>query len=175
VANQTSILFPTDSRPLRDLRVAQGRIEASNGNGNTKGKSAGPHGDQQGRSTSAGRQSRSAPGMGWDSRSPVGRVRQFMERYARVIGEGLTVQPDLGATLVGVGPEPTVPVVAAPPVSRNGETESSTVTLNTLIGQAHSALHAAEQEDVVILEETTDAVVPAARQFQADNEIVFIE
>ena len=30
VANQTSILFPTDSRPLRDLRVAQGRVEASN-------------------------------------------------------------------------------------------------------------------------------------------------
>jgi ubiquitin-protein ligase len=26
-ANQTSILFPTDPRPLRDLRVAQGRIE----------------------------------------------------------------------------------------------------------------------------------------------------
>lgn len=27
-ANQTSILFPTDPRPLRDLRIAQGRIEA---------------------------------------------------------------------------------------------------------------------------------------------------
>ena len=26
VANQTSILFPTDARPLRDLRVAQGRV-----------------------------------------------------------------------------------------------------------------------------------------------------
>jgi hypothetical protein len=175
VANQTSILFPTDSRPLRDLRVAQGRIEASNGNSKGEGKSAGPVGDQQGRSTSAGGQSTTAPGTGWDSRSPVGRVRQFMERYARVIGEGLTVQPDLGPTLVGVGPEPTVPVVAAPPVSRNGENESGTVTLNTLIGQAHGALHAAEQEDVVILEETTVAVVPAARQFQADDEIVFIE
>ena len=29
VANQTSILFPTDSRPLRDLRIAQGRVESA--------------------------------------------------------------------------------------------------------------------------------------------------
>ena len=49
VANQTSILFPTDSRPLRDLRVAQGRVEASNEK--LKGKSTGSVGDSSGRSS----------------------------------------------------------------------------------------------------------------------------
>src|SRR5271157_1382825 len=99
VANQTSILFPTDSRPLRDLRVAQGRVEASNEK--SKGKSNGSDGDSSGRSTRAGRPSSDASGTRWDGRSPLSRVRQFMERYARAIGEGLAQQPELGATVVG--------------------------------------------------------------------------
>lgn len=41
VANQTSILFPTDPRPIRDLRVAQGRIETpQGGNGVSSARSA---------------------------------------------------------------------------------------------------------------------------------------
>ena len=87
VANQTSILFPTDSRPLRDLRVAQGRVEASNEN--SKGKSNGSAGDSSGRSTCAGRAVPERIGDLLDSRSPVDRVRQFMERYARAIGAGM--------------------------------------------------------------------------------------
>src|SRR5271166_4628271 len=84
VANQTSILFPTDARPLRDLRAAQGRVEASNEKFNRK--STGPVGDSSGRSTRAGRPSPEASGTRWDGRSAVDRVRQFMERYARAIG-----------------------------------------------------------------------------------------
>ena len=64
VANQTSILFPTDSRPLRDLRVAQGRVEASNEK--LKGKSTGSVGDSSGRSSRAGRPSSNASGTRWD-------------------------------------------------------------------------------------------------------------
>ena len=63
VANQTAILFPTDPRPLRDLRVAQGRIEAAHGDGRpTAGRRAGETG-------------RASPRAG---------VRQFIERYSRI-------------------------------------------------------------------------------------------
>jgi len=127
VANQTSILFPTDSRSLRDLRVAQGRVEASNEK--SKGKSNGSAGDSSGLSTRAGRPFTDAAGTGWDSRSAVNRVRQFMERYARAIGEGLAQQPELTPTLSGpetsrtAASEPSTTPIAALPVSPNGENE----------------------------------------------------
>gem|GEM_PF-672831 len=179
VANQTSILFPTDSRPLRDLRVAQGRVEASNEK--SKGKSNGSAGDSSGRSMRAGRPSTNASGTGWDGRSPVERVRQFMERYARAIGEGLAQQPELGATLVGpepsttAGPEPSTTPSDALPVSPNGENEPGNVVLNTLIGQANGHLGEDERDGVVILEATNDVPVRPARRSEADDEIVFIE
>jgi len=179
VANQTSILFPTDSRPLRDLRVAQGRVEASNEK--SKGKSNGSAGDSSGRSMRAGRPSTNASGTGWDSRSPVERVRQFMERYARAIGEGLAQQPELGATLVGpepsttAGPEPSTTPSDALPVSPNGENEPGNVVLNTLIGQANGHLGEDERDGVVILEATNDVPVRPARRSEAGDEIVFIE
>jgi len=179
VANQTSILFPTDSRPLRDLRAAQGRVEASNEK--SKGKSNGSAGDSSGRAMRAGRPSTNASGTGWDSRSPVDRVRQFMERYARAIGEGLAQQPELGATLVGpepsttAGPEPSTTPSDALPVSPNGENEPGNVVLNTLIGQANGHLGEDERDGVVILEATNDVPVRLARRSEADDEIVFIE
>ena len=171
VANQTSILFPTDSRPLRDLRVAQGRVEASNEK--LKGKSTGSVGDSSGRSSRAGRPSTNASGTRWDSRSAVDRVRQFMERYARAIGEGSAPQPDLGATLVG--PEPSTTPIDASSVAPNGENEPGNVVLNTLIGQANGYLGENEPDGVVILEATTDVPVRPARRSEADDEIVFIE
>ncbi len=179
VANQTSILFPTDSRPLRDLRVAQGRVEASDEK--LKGKSTGSVGDSSGRSSRAGRPSTNASGTGWNSRSPVGRVRQFMERYARAIGEGSAPQPDLGATLVGpepstaAGPEPSTTPIDASSVAPNGENEPGNVVLNTPIGQANGYLGENERDGVVILEATTDVPVRPARRSEADDEIVFIE
>ena len=179
VANQTSILFPTDSRPLRDLRVAQGRVEASDEK--LKGKSTGSVGDSSGRSSRAGRPSTNASGTGWNSRSPVDRVRQFMERYARAIGEGSAPQPDLDATLVGpepstaAGPEPSTTPIDASSVAPNGENEPGDVVLNTLIGQANGHLGENERDGVVILEATTDVPVRPARRSEADDEIVFIE
>ena len=158
VANQTSILFPTDSRPLRDLRVAQGRVEASNEK--LKGKSTGSVGDSSGRSSRAGRPSTNASGTRWDSRSAVDRVRQFMERYARAIGEGSALEPDLGAILTGpepstaAGPEPSTTPIDASSVAPNGENEP---------------------DGVVILEAITDVPVRPARRSEADDEIVFIE
>ena len=177
VANQTSILFPTDSRPLRDLRVAQGRIEASNET--LKGKSNGS--GSAGRSTRAGRPSSNASATRWDTLSPVGRVRQFMERYARATGERSTPQPDLGATLIGSEPS-TTPVqqlsttpVDAWSVSPNGEIQPANVVLNTLIDQANGHPGEDERDEVVILDTTNDVPVRPARRSLAEDEIVFIE
>jgi len=60
VANQTGFLFPTDHRPLRDVRIAQGRIEATSENGATGGRS----------STSTAIGSRSSWGPPTPGRSP---------------------------------------------------------------------------------------------------------
>jgi ubiquitin-protein ligase len=65
VANQTAILFPTDPRPLRDLRAALGRVEPS---------TAGEH------PSSAPNGSGKPAGGG---ESAPGRVRKFVERYRR--------------------------------------------------------------------------------------------
>ncbi|MGA7497242.1 MAG: hypothetical protein WBX00_10980, partial [Isosphaeraceae bacterium] len=116
-----------------------------------------------------------------NSRSPVGRVRQFMVRYARAIGEGSAPQPDLGATLVGpepttaAGPEPSTTPIDASSVAPNGENEPGNVVLNTPIGQANGYLGENERDGVVILEATTDVPVRPARRSEADDEIVFIE
>jgi ubiquitin-protein ligase len=179
VANQTSILFPTDSRPLRDLRAAQGRVEASNEKFNRK--STGPVGDSSGRSKRAGRPSPEASGTRWDGRSPLSRVRQFMERYARAIGEEMAPQPELGATLIGpepsttAGPEPLTTPLDASSVSASGENEPGNVVLNTPIGEANGHLGEDERDGVVILEATNDVPVRPARRSEADDEIVFIE
>lgn len=113
VANQTAILFPTDARPLRDLRAAQGRIEAaeSDVNGSTRGSSAGATRQP----SRAGHAARNGSGSGLESLSPVGRVRQFMERYARAIGDGITGQPELVTTTTVLAPGPPGLVTAIHP------------------------------------------------------------
>jgi ubiquitin-protein ligase len=66
VANQTAILFPTDPRPLRDLRAALGRV-ASAATGGSEGSANG-----------------TAKSLAAAPKSPIGRVRRFVERYGRV-------------------------------------------------------------------------------------------
>jgi ubiquitin-protein ligase len=190
VANQTSILFPTDSRPLRDLRVAQGRVEASNGNG----KLGGPVGDQQGKSNSTGRRSAVAAGtgseartaaepedrqpwpsdltaaMGSEARSAVERVRQFIGRYGRVFGEGFILEPDT-ATRDADSPVPGEP---SPIATHDVQNDSAPAALNdrTLIGPIDTSRQ--EPEELVILEETIDP--PAEpRRVPAGEEMIFIE
>jgi ubiquitin-protein ligase len=76
VANQTAILFPTDSRPLRDLRAALGRVAES-----SAGKAAASSsGEAKGRTKAPS--SQAAP----QATKPVERVRKFVERYGRVFG-----------------------------------------------------------------------------------------
>jgi ubiquitin-protein ligase len=83
VASQTSILFPTDPRPLRDLRAALGRVEPSAGGGPVPSSSAGANGSA--RSSTAA----SASGVN----APIARVRKFVERYGRVFGTAAPPEP----------------------------------------------------------------------------------
>lgn len=88
VANQTAIRFPTDSRPLRDIRAALGRIASSDeaecislteleraANGSSKRR------DQR---------------RADDSLNPAARVRQFIDRYRRGPSPGGAAGPARG-------------------------------------------------------------------------------
>jgi ubiquitin-protein ligase len=79
VASQTKFLFPTDPRPLRDLRAAQGRVEsaAESASGN-KHAEAGEGGNGSANS-SAGHEE-------GGERTPT-RVRQFMNRYGGIFAK----------------------------------------------------------------------------------------
>jgi ubiquitin-protein ligase len=76
VANQTAILFPTDHRPLRDLRAALGRVGESSGGSPEPSSTAGAN--RSSRSSSA----RAAA----EANTPVERVRKFVARYGKVFG-----------------------------------------------------------------------------------------
>jgi ubiquitin-protein ligase len=75
VAGQTTFRFPTDGRPLRDLRASLGRVDSA-------GKHAGtgaPSKDSSGNGSPRSGRSRSTSG----SPTPVARVLRFIERYGR--------------------------------------------------------------------------------------------
>ena len=69
VANQTAILFPTDPRPLRDLRAALGRVAASSTAGSESSTAGAANGSANSRAS---------------AKTPVDRVRHFVGRYGRI-------------------------------------------------------------------------------------------
>src|SRR5271166_3543583 len=81
VANQTSILFPTDARPLRDLRAAQGRIETAAPQVKANGKASGPRGDRPAASRSDRRSRARTRGEDSEALTGLERLRQFIEQY----------------------------------------------------------------------------------------------
>jgi ubiquitin-protein ligase len=190
VANQTTILFPTDSRPLRDVRMAQGRIEASNGKLEGKSNGSDSVSGASGRWARLDRSAANAVAGRWDILSPVGRVRQFMERYARATGEGSAPRADLGTPQVGTGsevstaadPEPSTTAgpegLTAPPgagsTPPNGQDEPGIVALNTLNGQASGNRDESKAGEDVVLHAANDDSVPQ-RRIEPEDEIVFIE
>ncbi|MGP0069703.1 MAG: ubiquitin-conjugating enzyme E2 [Isosphaeraceae bacterium] len=100
VASQTAILFPTDPRPLRDLRAALGRVETT-----TEG---GPVPSSRDAANGSARSSRD--GAASVGPSPVARVQKFVERYGRVFGTASTPKPghqrpNEGAKAVPSNPE----------------------------------------------------------------------
>jgi ubiquitin-protein ligase len=76
VASQTTYHFPVDSRPLRDLRAAMGRIDTASGSQ--------PDGKQESKGDSPNGASNRAPANGEEDRSAPARVRRFMDRYKRI-------------------------------------------------------------------------------------------
>ncbi|MHB1558255.1 MAG: ubiquitin-conjugating enzyme E2 [Isosphaeraceae bacterium] len=102
VAQQQAIRFPTDARPLRDLRAALGRVDA------TSAKPAAAEAPARDREP-AGPRGSSARG----SSGRVGKVRDFAQRYARVFGVRAEVVETRQADRAAGGaeaPSPSVPV-----------------------------------------------------------------
>jgi ubiquitin-protein ligase len=100
VASQTAILFPTDPRPLRDLRAALGRVDAPSNDSYALSLVAGANGSDR----SSRDESNSS------ANAPVARVRRFVERYGRVFGTEAASKPehprpDRGARAVPSNPE----------------------------------------------------------------------
>jgi ubiquitin-protein ligase len=99
VASQTTFLFPVDQRPLRDLRVAMGRI-ASASDSSVDGKHPAPDDAPNGAS-------RRASGGGEHDQSGPARVRQFMKRYKGIFTKNTpsareSVGPDLPSAEVNL-------------------------------------------------------------------------
>jgi ubiquitin-protein ligase len=155
VASQTTFLFPTDPRALRDRRVALGRIEDS--------PAAEP-----GHSTSAARTNKpTAPPLQSATSavaSKAARVREFIgKRYGRVFGEFLQEMPDGEDTT----PEPATP--------RSSDLQELTAA------QARAARAVADQprsttDELLILDPGPVPVVTERRPHIApSDEIRFIE
>ena len=72
VAQQQTIRFPTDERPLRDLRAALGRVVTDDGGDRAAARRRRPADRPDGAEAPRGR--------------PCGRVRDFVQRYGRVFG-----------------------------------------------------------------------------------------
>ena len=174
VANQTSILFPTDARPLRDLRVAQGRVTASDGNGK-----ASPGGADASRASGrSGWRSAIEPGTisGSGGLSAVSRVRRFVEQYGRFRSEGTNPEPEAAPAQQAFQPAPSflppeTQVEAAEPAAE--ESDSLTTAVSTLIGPAAGPRR--QEDEVLVLEEWTDPSPGPIRPDRGGDEIVFLE
>ncbi len=169
VAQQQAIRFPTDARPLRDLRAALGRVVGTAAGSGIAGASAGrePGASESPARATAGRTSK---------------VRDFAQRYARVFGvrqdEPEARGPADDGADAGAG--------AAPPVVPSGS------DLGDLVAAESAAPSSAEGpggEPVFIIdpepaptashrpaaERPTFARVPQPRTSPPADEIVFIE
>jgi ubiquitin-protein ligase len=189
VANQTSILFPTDSRPLRDLRMAQGRIEVSNVKIEGKSNGSTSASESPGQSARAGRPPASASVTRWDILSPVNRVRQFVERYARAAGEVSTQRTNVLASLVNsersplgaAGPSTTpgnegaTTAVGGSSDSAAGQDEAGIEVRETLSGHANGDQGETELRGQVVLDPESNGPARPEGRTQAEDEIVFIE
>ena len=90
VANQTTILFPTDPRPLRDLRAALGRV-ASTGDGDQR---SGPGRTAHGQAKRQPRSLATSHARRLDLPTPVARVRQFSSAMAAIFEQPPASSPN---------------------------------------------------------------------------------
>jgi ubiquitin-protein ligase len=154
VAGQTAILFPTDARPLRDLRAALGRIAPAD----TDGKpAAAPRPADQ---TSASLSSFNA-----DLMMSIAQVhRRLVGRY-RHRGRGRAVATESASALPN-----------APPVPSNSELAALvSAEVHTAVADGQGSAENGHEEPLVIIEPAPPALAePGPYPSQAD-EIIFIE
>jgi hypothetical protein len=151
VANQTAILFPTDSRPLRDIRAALGRIEPSILSFETGSASENGH-------ATNGAPMRSERRKSDDSPNPAARVRQFIERYRRAFGQGGPAVPERAVSN---------------PVPANSELQA---LATAVAASTPPPVDVEDSQGLIILDsDDSDVPVPAAPPQPHTDEIVFIE
>jgi ubiquitin-protein ligase len=168
VANQVAILFPTDPRPLRDLRVAQGRIDSENGNGVEKGHGTG---DERGKSRWRGRRSGAPQSPDVDLQSAVTRVRLFIERYGRVFGEGLFPEP--GPVLTTSTVEQPAPAASPAVVPALPTNDSEQPAVQTLLSEVEC--ESPDDVGLILLEEAAESLAAPQQPRSIDEEIRFID
>ncbi len=149
VANQTAILFPTDSRPLRDIRAALGRIAPSDESVNNS-SAVEPGGGRN------GTQKKSERRRSDDPPNPAARVRQFIERYRRVFVQGGNNLPER---------------IDFNPLPSNSELQA----LATAVVASTPPEDADATEELVVLESSERAAPSQQPSPLGGDEIVFIE
>jgi hypothetical protein len=148
VANQTAILFPTDSRPLRDIRAALGRIGPADEAQGCSAPGAGSRTNGS-RKKSDGRSPDGSP-------NPAARVRQFIDRYRRVFVQGGTNPPER----IDFGPLPA-----------NSELQA----LASAVVASSPPSDVDDTEELVVLESNESNAASQQPSQPANDEIVFIE
>lgn len=148
VANQTAILFPTDSRPLRDIRAALGRIAPSDEH--EPGSVT-----ETGRTTN-GTSKRSNHRESDDSANPAARVRQFIERYRRAFTQGGAAAPERAP---------------ASPLPANSELQA----LATAVAASTPPPEDGEVSQDLIILDSDDSAAPSQPPQRYGEEIVYIE
>jgi ubiquitin-protein ligase len=149
VASQTKFLFPTDSRSLRDLRAALGRVESATDSVAGNQHSA-PKDHANGSSGSGGAVSPLNDG------GASTRVRQFMNRYTGIFAK----PPEARRARAGGD----VLEVTAGSDSGGGDSRGTAARMPQ-----------AEDDEIVLLESATPTESPSASGRENGDEIMFIE
>ena len=152
VASQTAILFPTDSRPLRDLRAALGRVEGPMDHPSATASPPGANGSAK----------PSTAGATAEVKTPRDRVRSFVERYGRVFNNAPS-----GPERKQAGPQQDLAVQPAHP-----ELEALVMAKTA----PESAPHATNDEVLILENHSRPAAEHRPRpSWPASDDIVFIE
>jgi hypothetical protein len=149
VANQTAILFPTDPRPLRDVRASLGRIALSDGPSETASASQAPL-------RANGAHKDSGDERTGDSITPAARVRQYLHRYRKILRQG-------GSTTSERESSQTSP--------SNPELQA----LATAMAESTMPVRDAEPADGLIILDSNGSAEPLGTTRPLGDEIVFIE
>jgi hypothetical protein len=170
VANQTSILFPTDSRPLRDVRVAQGRIMDSQID---EKDSACGEGDAKAASR-AGRRSALEAGTGSAMLSAASRFRRFIEQYGRDQVKASNGVPEAAPSRQAEQAAPALIVPEVLDVAPNSAVDEPAIAAISADVDPVDGSHR-ENDEVLVLDTWTDPTPRPTPPAPGGDEIVFLD